>query len=116
MDVKRYVRAQWDRVVAGGCVLLGAIALLLGWLGMSDSALSYQQLPYLISGGLVGLAVIGVGATMYLSADLRDEWRKLDTLEDKVDQALAQLETPEPPAVSQVARRRSRRATTELAS
>jgi hypothetical protein len=116
MDVKRYVRAQWDRVLALGLVLIGALALLLGWLGMSGTSLSYEQLPYLISGGLVGLALIGVGATVYLSADLRDEWRKLDALEQKVDEALRRL--PEPGLAPQPVptRQRTRRLPTELAS
>jgi hypothetical protein len=92
MDVRRYLRAQWDRVLAIACVVLGALALLLGWLGVSGTALSYKQLPYLISGGLVGVVLIGLGATIYLSADLRDEWRKLDRLEERVDRALDALE------------------------
>jgi hypothetical protein len=91
MDVRRYLRAQWDRVLAIACVVLGALALLLGWLGVSGTALSYKQLPYLISGGLVGVVLIGLGATIYLSADLRDEWRKLDRLEERVDRALGAL-------------------------
>jgi len=92
MDVRQYLRAQWDRVLAIACVVLGALALLLGWLGVSGTALSYKQLPYIISGGLVGVTLIGIGATIYLSADLRDEWRKLDRLEERVDRALDALD------------------------
>jgi hypothetical protein len=91
MDVKRYLRAQWDRVLAGVCVAFGALALLVGWLGMSGSALSYEQLPYLISGGLVGVLLVGIGATIFLSADLRDEWRKLDRLEEGLREAVEAL-------------------------
>ena len=84
MDVMQFLRAQWDRVLAVGFVALGGVTVLVGWLGMSGTALSYKQLPYLISGGIGGVVFVGIGATIYLSADLRDEWRKLDTLQEDV--------------------------------
>ena len=44
-------------------------------------ALTAQQIPYIISGGIGGLFLLGLGAMLWLSADLRDEWRKLDAIE-----------------------------------
>ena len=82
MEFLSWVRDQWDRVGAVVLVVAGAVALLLGWLGISDALLPSEQLPYLLSGGLVGLFLLGLGTTMWLSADLRDEWRKLDRLEE----------------------------------
>jgi hypothetical protein len=79
--VLRYLRAQWDRVAAWACVLGGAVALLMGWLGASDTVFVFNQIPYLISGGLFGVFLLGLGAMLWLSADLRDEWRKLDAIE-----------------------------------
>jgi hypothetical protein len=83
MNLLRWVRVQWDRVAAGGCVVAGAVALLLGWHGVSKEALTAQQLPYLVSGGIGGLFLLGLGGILWLSADLRDEWRKLDDLDDQ---------------------------------
>jgi len=80
MDIIRWLRNQWDRALAVLAVLLGAIALILGWLGVSSSTLATQQLPYLASGGLLGIFALGIGATLWLSADLRDEWRVLDDI------------------------------------
>jgi hypothetical protein len=88
MNVLRWARVQWDRVAAWICVLLGAIALLLGWNGVADEALTAQQLPYIISGGIGGLFLLGLGGILWLSADLRDEWRKLDGLEHADDESL----------------------------
>ena len=96
MDMNAFLRAQWDRALAVGLIVLGAVALLVGWIGISGTALSYKQLPYIISGGLFGLALIGIGLTLYLSADLRDEWRKLDALEDALTAATERLGTTEP--------------------
>lgn len=81
MDLKLFIQANWDRALGWGCLALGCLAIWLGWLGVSGTALSFEQLPYLVSGGIFGIALIGVGSTLLLSADLRDEWRKLERLE-----------------------------------
>ena len=83
----KYTRNQWDRIGAWLCVIGGAGALLVGYLGVSDTLNTGEQLPYVVSGGMVGLFLLGLGALLWLSADLRDEWRKLDEL----DQRLAAL-------------------------
>lgn len=80
MDRMKQFRNQWDRVVAWVAVAAGALALLAGWLGVSDALLASEQLPYIVSGGLGGIALIAVGATLWLSADLRDEWTELHAL------------------------------------
>lgn len=83
MDALRWVRNQWDRAIAIVAGVAGALALLLGWLGMARSVFPAEQLPYIVSGGLAGLFYLGIGATAWLSADMRDEWRKLDRLEEQ---------------------------------
>jgi hypothetical protein len=85
MEFLSWVRDQWDRVGAVVLVVAGALALLFGWLGISGAVLPSEQLPYLLSGGLFGVFLLGLGATLWLSADLRDEWRKLDRLEEVID-------------------------------
>lgn len=84
MDFKSWVRQQWDRFAGWVSIGLGAVALLLGWLGLSDSAYPAEQLPYILSGGVFGLFLLGLGAVLLISADLRDEWRKLDDIEDAI--------------------------------
>ena len=84
MGLNVLLRGLWDRVGGWLLIALGGVALLLGWLGVSDTPLPSEQIPYVVSGGLVGIALVGVGATLLLSADMRDEWRKLDDLEDAV--------------------------------
>jgi len=80
MNGTRWLKNQWDRTAAVVAVLLGAVAILLGWLGASDAELTTEQLPYLASGAVLGLFALGIGATLWLSADLRDEWRKLEEI------------------------------------
>lgn len=81
MAFLNYVRNQWDRVAAWVAIALGAIALLVGWLGVSSHAYPAEQNSYIASGGLLGLFLLGLGGLMWISADLRDEWRKLDAIE-----------------------------------
>jgi hypothetical protein len=86
MEIVRWVKHQWDRAAAVLMAVAGLLALLLGWIGLSGVALPSQQIPYLASGGLLGLFALGASATLWLSADLHDEWRELHNIEDKLDQ------------------------------
>jgi hypothetical protein len=89
MELIKVLRTNWDRATAVALVALGAVALLVGWWGISGTGLAAEQNPYLISGGLVGIALIGIGCTVWLSADLQDEWRRLDAVEDRLAQLVA---------------------------
>ncbi len=75
-----WLRVQWDRAGAVGAALIGLAALGLGWLGVSGTPHIAEQLPYFISGGLLALFFLGLAVTLWLSADLRDEWRELRAL------------------------------------
>jgi hypothetical protein len=86
MDLKRWLRANWDRAAAWLCVALGVLFLFIGWEGVSNAAYPAQQLPYILSGGVGGALLVAMGATLLISADLRDEWQKLDRIEKKLDQ------------------------------
>jgi hypothetical protein len=81
-DTLVWVRAQWDRVLATTLFVAGGVALVIGWVGVSRQALTALQVPYIISGGIGGIFLLGLGAVFWLSADLRDEWRKLDQVLD----------------------------------
>ncbi len=52
----------------GGMVLpiLGFIAIFIGWWGASGTAYTAEQIPYLLSGGLVGLGLIIVGGALFV--------------------------------------------------
>jgi hypothetical protein len=86
VDVKRWLRANWDRAAAWFCVVLGVVFLFIGWEGVSKSAYPAEQLPFILSGGIGGALMVALGATLLISADLRDEWQKLDRIEKKLDQ------------------------------
>ena len=80
MDLLTFVRNQWDRVGAWVAIAVGALLLVLGWLGVTNTPYTVEQIPYVVSGGLGGIFLLGVGAMLWISADLRDEWRKLEEI------------------------------------
>jgi hypothetical protein len=80
-------------------VVAGLVAILLGYHGVSHTPFPAEQIPYVISGAVLGIALIGIGLTSWLSADLRDEWRKLDRLEHLLEGSDGPPpEDPSPPA------------------
>jgi hypothetical protein len=89
VTVLRWLRVQWDRALAVTLVAAGVVALVLGWTGISDELFAARQLPYLLSGGIGGLFLLGSGATLWLSADLRDEWHQLRRIETRLAAAAA---------------------------
>ncbi|WP_019873427.1 hypothetical protein [Sporichthya polymorpha] len=82
MDLGQWLRLGWDRAGAWACVVLGVVALVVGWIGVSDKLYTAEQVPYVISAGFGGLFLLGLGGILWLSADLRDEWTQLDKIED----------------------------------
>jgi hypothetical protein len=55
-------------MVLGGIIApLGVIVILLGWWGASHTPYVFEQLPYLISGGLLGIGLVFLGAFFYFT-------------------------------------------------
>jgi hypothetical protein len=75
--------------VAGAVLLpLGLVVIILGWYGAAHTPYAYDQLSYLVSGGLFGLGLTFCGGFLYfgawlarIAADQRDSAKRLsDTL------------------------------------
>jgi hypothetical protein len=47
--------------------VVGLVAIFVGWYGAAHSPFLFQQVPYLISGGLFGLALVFLGAIFYFA-------------------------------------------------
>src|SRR4051812_11289823 len=86
------VRLHWDRVSGWALVAVGAVVLLVGWWKVSKTPSPAEQMPYIVSGGIVGALLVVFGAAMLISADLRDEWHKLDRVEALLTKALGSAE------------------------
>jgi hypothetical protein len=64
-------------------IAFGFVCILLGWYGSAHSPYLYEELPYLISGGLLGVALVIAGGVLVRSA-----W-SLRTIEEDRRNALA---------------------------
>ena len=53
--------------VGGGLALAGLIVVLLGWYGAAHNVNLPEQVPYVISGGLLGLALVFLGGFCYFA-------------------------------------------------
>lgn len=92
-----WLRADWDRAAGIALIIAGGVALFVGYQGVADSAFVVEALSYIASGGLVGVLLVAGGLTLLLSADLHDEWRKLDRIEAAIRSLSAEAEIVLPP-------------------
>ena len=84
MELKTWLRMEWDRVLGFALVVVGAIVLYAGYDGVGESAYVAEQIAYLVSGGLGGIFLLAVGATFLIRSDLHDHWRQLDRIESAI--------------------------------
>jgi hypothetical protein len=56
----------------------GALALLLGGIGLARATLLSAQLPYVVSGGIGGLVLVAVGLHLFAGTALGRERDRLD--------------------------------------
>ena len=56
---------KWLFGLGGALVLAGFVVVVIGWAGASRTVLVAGQIPYLISGGMIGLGLIFLGACLY---------------------------------------------------
>jgi hypothetical protein len=58
-------RARALLVMGGILIPLGIVLILLGWSGVSHTTDTFEQTPYIVSGGLLGLALVVAGGFCY---------------------------------------------------
>lgn len=81
MELLTWCRLHADRLAAFALMVGGAVLIVAGWIGVSGEVYIANQVPYVISGGIGGLAMLIVAATLWLSSDMNDEWHELDRLD-----------------------------------
>lgn len=68
---------------------LGLLAIALAWNGAASTIILVQQLPFLISGGLIGIALVGVGCALMIVQSAREDRARLEERLDRIAHALA---------------------------
>ena len=62
----RFVVTDRTLLTIGSILMpLGAILVLLGWYGAAHTTRLFEEVPYLISGGLLGIVLSTIGAALY---------------------------------------------------
>jgi hypothetical protein len=72
-------------------LLVGAVALFVGWYGVSGTSVTAKQVPYLASGGLVGVGLVVLAAAAFATEDVRRRLERVDALERRVAELCALL-------------------------
>lgn len=66
--VGRWSMDERTLMVAGGVLApVGVAVVIFGWVGAARTSNVYEQIPYLISGGLLGLALVFLGGFLYFA-------------------------------------------------
>ena len=64
----RRIDVDRAQLIGGGALaVLGIAAIIVGWLGAANTGFEFEQIPYLISGGLLGLALCFLGGFVYFA-------------------------------------------------
>ena len=80
--VQRPPNDRWMLVLGGTLLPLGLASVVLGWAGVTHTVYLYDQLTYLASGSLVGLALVIVGGFVYFTY-----WQTVQVREARVRQS-----------------------------
>jgi hypothetical protein len=88
------MRQLWPKL--GGqlgslCIALGLIVILLGWNGAAGVDFAQGQIPYLLSGGAFGLALVILGAVLIVVQNSRRDRSKLETQLRDLNDAVGRL-------------------------
>src|SRR5438270_7645506 len=85
---------RWLAIAGGVLMPLGVILVLIGWYGAAHTTRLFEEIPYLISGGMLGICLSGIGAALYfgywltrLVSGQRETVELLARMEAKLDGA-----------------------------
>jgi hypothetical protein len=75
LPTHRGPRLDWLQALGGGLIGAGFISLIVGYVGISGTTKTYDQLTYFLSNGIGGAAAIIVGSTVLIIREHRaDRW------------------------------------------
>jgi hypothetical protein len=87
---------RWLAIAGGVLMPLGVILVFIGWYGASHTTRLFEEIPYLLSGGLLGIVLSTIGAALYFGywltrivAGERQMIEVLARMEAKLDGATA---------------------------
>jgi hypothetical protein len=91
MDYRVRLKKGFGRFGGGFSILLlglGLLAILFAWNGAAGEPYVAAQIPYLVSGGLIGVSLVGVGCTLMIIQAARVDRARMEAKYDALMQAL----------------------------
>jgi len=88
------VRRTWSQLggqLGLGCIGIGIILIGLGWNGAAGVDFAQGQIPYLLSGGALGLGLIITGATLIIVQNSRRDRVLIEAQLRELNQAVGRL-------------------------
>src|SRR3954469_6894409 len=83
---------RWLLLTGGALMPLGFLLIILGWVGASHTPLLFEQIPYMISGGLLGIALVFAGGFVYFAYWMTLLVRESRTAREDLQASLSRLE------------------------
>ena len=94
-------------LVGGVLGLVGLLLILIAWNGTAHTPLVFEQIPYLVSGGQLGTALVVLGGFLFFSAWLtvlvHDQKHTHSLLEELIELQRAGMPAPQAPPARLVA-------------
>jgi hypothetical protein len=78
------LQLDWRQVLGGGLVAVGVVMLIAGWIGISGTKDTYQQLSYFLSGGLGGAAAVIMGATVLVTFEHYTDRQAIKQIDERL--------------------------------
>ena len=95
--LRRWFGNSPAQALGAALCLVGFAIVIFGWYKISKESIVALQIPYLISGGIGGALVVGLGGVLLVSHDLRLDTKRLDEMESAIkelrDAFLAEVDT-----------------------
>ena len=83
--LRRYLEAAGTQTLGAVLCVAGFVILAFGWWKISKEPIVALQIPYLVSGGIGGALLLGLGGVLLLAHDLRLDNRRLEAIEAAID-------------------------------
>ena len=83
---------RWLQIAGAVLPLVGLLAILAGWYGVSHTARAWRQTPYLVSGGILGLGLIFLGGFAYFAywlTKLVEQGQRQTAVLERIEAALS---------------------------
>jgi hypothetical protein len=58
---------RWLAIAGGVLMPLGVVLVIFGWYGAAHTTRLFEEIPYLISGGILGAVFAAIGASLYFA-------------------------------------------------